>query len=349
MKNILLYTWISILVICFASLNWAYAQQDTQPDTVLINFGTDNSSLQIVIQSDKDAEMLQQIDLNKLIRDISRQLSEKKENRDIEIQDKEDSKKENKYIDSFNGIFSFQYTGDGEAIRISKETHYYDSAKGKYVQIIRKRTPRTRHGLSLDIGFNNYLRNSGSVGDTPYELRIGGSRYVAVESAFKTQIGGQNSPFIVQYGVSISWYNFMFNGRQRAVQGEQSIEFVDANQPLTKSKLTVPYLNIPIRLHLDFGSVKQLAPKLALGAYAGYRIGGYSKIVYNDANNNRVREKEHNNFFLNDWRYGVSAEFGLGYNRFTNGFKVFCNYDMNPLFADNGGPQLNAISFGIRL
>ena len=55
----------------------------------------------------------------------------------------------------------------------------------------------------------------------------------------------------------------------------------------------------------------------------------------------KEKEKDHDNFYLNNLRYGIRFQIGV---RSTD---LFVNYDMNELFATDRGPKLNAISFGI--
>lgn len=80
--------------------------------------------------------------------------------------------------------------------------------------------------------------------------------------------------------------------------------------------------------------------RIGLGPYAGYRIGSYSKRTYK---NNGELHREHNsdNFYLNNFRYGVRLQVGF------RDVDLFFNYDLNNLFVDSKGPKLNAFSFGL--
>jgi hypothetical protein len=55
------------------------------------------------------------------------------------------------------------------------------------------------------------------------------------------------------------------------------------------------------------------------------------------------RSVEHHkgDYFLNSYRYGVKAVFGF------NDFNLFATYDLSTLYADNRGPELNPICFGL--
>ena len=73
----------------------------------------------------------------------------------------------------------------------------------------------------------------------------------------------------------------------------------------------------------------------------GYRMGSHSKTKSTDRGK---KYHEYNNFYLNDFRYGLTLQMGI--NNFAN---LFVNYDLNEMFKENKGPKLNGISFGVRL
>jgi len=62
--------------------------------------------------------------------------------------------------------------------------------------------------------------------------------------------------------------------------------------------------------------------------------------VYSEGGDKK-KEKHHDNYYLTNLRYGVRLQVGF------DDVDFFFNYDINNMFADNKGPQLNAFSFGI--
>jgi hypothetical protein len=78
---------------------------------------------------------------------------------------------------------------------------------------------------------------------------------------------------------------------------------------------------------------------IGVGGYVGYRLNSHSKVKYSGGG----KDKEFNNFYLNDFRYGLTAQ--LGINNFPD---LFFNYDFNDLFQNGRGPKVNAVSFGIK-
>jgi hypothetical protein len=98
---------------------------------------------------------------------------------------------------------------------------------------------------------------------------------------------------------------------------------------------------------LDFDKIKNKSNevlKVAFGPYAGYRLGGRSKFVYRELDGSgRQKEKGETGLYLNNFRYGLRGEVGIG------DLKFFSSYDLNTLFQEGKGPELNPIAFGIVL
>jgi hypothetical protein len=120
----------------------------------------------------------------------------------------------------------------------------------------------------------------------------------------------------------------------------------------SKSKLTATFVNLSLVPVLDFGKNKYKPAffdghhssgfRIGAGPYVGYRIDSYTKQKY-EKNGSTEREHHHDNYYLNNLRYGMRVQLGF------RDVDFFFNYDMNNLFVDNKGPQVNAFSFGITL
>jgi hypothetical protein len=342
------FLFVLTLIAGFILSSISNSSAQSQADTVLIDFG-DSSKVTVYIQNQKDAKEIRNLDWNLIMERTANYLEEahqsNNENQEVEQQNEINNSEETEKEDSFeiegNTKNRTIIIGSG-GIRIKKNG---ENEKESFWR-------RTRHQIPIDFGLNNYFQN-GNFGETPtgtpYELRSWGSRYFAFGTMFKTQIGGKKSPLLVQYGLEASWNNFMFSGDNYALETRNGVDFPEFETSLDKSKLTAAYINLPLMVHLDFAENNKRGLKLAFGGYAGYRVGSYTKIVYQE-NGDRQKDKEHSNFRLNDWRYGVRAEIGIGEGKFDSGVRLFFNYDMNTLFVANSNlPKLNAFSFGVRL
>lgn len=217
----------------------------------------------------------------------------------------------------------------------------------------------THNDFMIDLGMNNYLEDGKSVdSNAPYAVKPWGSWYIALKSINDTHIDGK---LHLLWGGDVSWYAFKFqNPSTRIEMGEDGLIFSGDDIPNAhKSKLNASYLNVSVVPMLHFGR-KHSHPnwggdsdfnigmgrtggfRIGIGAYAGYRLGSKTKYVVKDGGD-KDKEKDLDNYFLNDWRYGVRFQAGI------REFDIFINYDLNDLFKENKGPQLNAISFGVIL
>lgn len=209
---------------------------------------------------------------------------------------------------------------------------------------------RTWQSFNFDLGTNNYLAD-GKFPDRDnalYSVRPWGSWYLAASSIQRTRLG---SKMFIEWGVGLSWYNFKFQKDNiQIIKDDTGIEFVEDTRDadFKKSKLSASYVQASLIPIVDFGGHGRKARlwdgynnsfRIGVGPYVAYRISSHSKIVYNDGH--REKDKERDNFYLNNFRYGLRLQVGY---RSTD---LFFNYDMNELFAEGKGPKLNAFSFGV--
>ena len=213
-----------------------------------------------------------------------------------------------------------------------------------------------RDGVNLYLGLNGLSGEVPQINLTIYpmyylqtdtELKPFSSKYVSVEfSESLTLIKGKKSAFRLGLGISFDWYNFMLDHNrlvQKANQGaifQPKLDSQGNEIALSKNKLTVSYINIPIMPHVVFTKNSEVQ-MIGLGGYVGYRIDSWTKSIEEKTKNlNRVSS----NFNLNQFRYGLRAEFA-----FKKLPRLFFNYDLSTLFEKNSSPNLAGFSFGIIL
>jgi Outer membrane protein beta-barrel domain len=213
-----------------------------------------------------------------------------------------------------------------------------------------------RKGMNLYLGLNGL---SGKMPEmttmiypSPYlstdsELKPTGSRFVSLEFARSATIArGKKSAFKLGYGISFDWYNFMFDHNRVVTKTGTATTFqpmLDAQGneiQLSKNKLTVSYITLPIMPHFAF-SKQSAIQMIGLGGYVSYRMDSWTKTI-EEKNDNLKRTGS--NYNISQVRYGLKAEVAL--RHFPD---LFFNYDLTPLFEKGLGPQLTAFSFGIKL
>lgn len=198
-------------------------------------------------------------------------------------------------------------------------------------------------GFYLSLGLNS-VAGSGANGQPlgqGFDLRPLGSRYFALGWLQNARLArGRDAALNLNLGLEFSWYNFMFEGNRIAVKDVPTVGqfgFQESTEGLRKSKLTVAYVNLPVMLTTSFR--RGFFSYLSAGGHVGYRLDAYTKIKKSGGE----KDHAHGNFYLNNFRYGLRAELGI-----RNFPDLFVNYDLNPLFAENKGPDLRAVSFGIK-
>lgn len=363
----ILLTALALAFTCFNKISAADIPK-TETDTVIINFGN-KSKILILVDNKKDFEALKNYDINAMLKDLSISIDSTEENFHVlQIEDTtgtrylsdttvvinapDNNNDDDDDEENYNEIVLVEEDTTDITIRIGKYRIKVRESEN-YVSVEKEqRYKRTRHSYNVDLGMNNYLSN-GKFPDENNELytvRPFGSWYVALSSLRKTHVGG---PLFFEWGGNINWYNFKFqNDHTRFIKEDGGVLFYEEDREVRaiKSKLTATYINLSAVPVLDFSKKRDKSNnhsftgrgfRFGFGGYAGYRIGSRSKFVYADGG--KEKDKDRDNFYLNNWRYGLRMQMGY------RGLDLFVNYDLNDLFIENRGPHLNAFSFGITI
>ena len=314
-----------------------------QADTVTVELAR-TSKIIFTLQDRSDLDQLQHYDFQALFDDILGQL-ESGDTRMDSIPDSTMTKiNESPFADDDNEDDNEWDESDDDW---DHHDHPYDHHDDDWCCDDRK----VWHSMNFDFGINNYLEN-GSFPDysgAQYTVRPWGSWYVGINSVLHTDFGRN---WFAEWGFGVSWYNFKFqDDRTRIDETSSGVVFSQDPRPYSfeKSKLEATYLNLSVIPMYSFGPNHYHSRwwhhghdsfRIGLGPYVGYRIESHSKQVYN-VNGDEEVDKEKDNFYLNNFRYGLKLQFG------TQGVEFFTAYDLNPLFAEGKGPDLHAITFGI--
>jgi hypothetical protein len=215
------------------------------------------------------------------------------------------------------------------------------------MQIIRrqeKKERRDRKENYLDLGVNTFVNLPDNTTGV-YDLKPLGSRYVSIGSLREGRIGGQNSPLYIRGGLELAFNNFMFDNNQYLVNENGRTEILaypETGRSLEKSKLTYSTLNVPVNFSLQFKNHNgKEGFNISAGGFAGYRLGAHTKLKYQEDGKTR-KDKERDGFNLEDFQYG--ATFALGYRD----LQLFGKYNLNSLFKNDRGPDMQVVSFGFR-
>ncbi len=300
-------------------------------DSIIINFGN-NSKIVVYVANTKDKEKLKNLDVNALLRKIERKLDnidEKATNITIEEGDlklrvyRQDNGNTTVVADTTKRKSKWNWDFDNDC----------DDECGDDKN--KKRSPKLiRSYFDLDLGLNTYVGNIS--GNKLYELSPISSRYVALGFGIKVRLH-KEKPLRLTTGFEFAWNNFMFeNSNVRVYKNDTETYFAESSITQEKSKLVAAYLNIP--LMLSYKS-RETGLGISVGGYVGYRLDSYNAFV----ESGKDKQQAHSSFYLNNMRHGIRVAADFKY------ITLFCNYDTSNLFQSGKAPELQTISFGVKL
>jgi len=332
---------ITLMLLCATRV-----QAATQPaDSLVIRFAN-KTRLVIYAPNKAGIQALSNYDLNKIVREMSAQLDSIPEGKSVMERDGDQYLKDTVLVvtKTRNGVKIV--LGGTKSDTTRQDTVRESSDQDRDYRNAKRRDRRdgNRLAFGFSIGLDNYITQSNlpAYPENSYDLRPAGSRYFALSAGYRpTLIRGSRASLKLYYGVEVAWQNFMFDGNNIAEKTATGVAFPDAGRELQKSKMTVATISVPFVPRITFYNRQNRQPwHIGVGVYGTYRLDSYRKIKEADGSKTR----EHSNFNLNDFRYGLMADVGIAG---TGGMSVFVKYDLSPLFKTNLGPDLRAISFGI--
>lgn len=310
-------------------------------DSVVVEFGK-SGRIVIIVDSKEDFEKLKLMNINQIIRELDLEENEASgETTIVEIKRKDGSSKQVVKVTE-DGAETEVYIGN---MRLFVDETGENTKVRFEPGLKRKVDPPFRTYFNLDLGVNNYLEDGKfPTSDKSYAVKGWGSWNVGLNFMAAQRI---SKGFYWDFGLGFQFYNFKFENRDfQAIRGDESIDFIqrtDVNG--LKSKISASYITAMTMLELDFGKMNdngRSGVRIAAGPYAGYRLGGQSKYVYRELDgSNRSKDKQDTGLYLQNFRYGIRGELGIGRVKF------FTTYDLNELFQAGKGPELNPITFGI--
>jgi hypothetical protein len=338
-KCLILFSLLAIVNFAFGSLHEVPA---SEKDSIIVEFGK-SGKIVLIVENKEDFERLKKMDINQIVKELDLKLNEETgELKVVEIQSKSGSKE----IVSVNENGAETQVSVGR-IKVIADLPALGNTKVKVESSEKKRKdPPFKTYFNLDLGINAYLDDAESFPSSsdPYATKGWGSWNVGLNWMASQRLA---KGFHWDFGIGFQWYNFKFENRDfQAIRGAEEIDFLQRTDvDGFKSKISASYLTAQTLLKIDFGKMTdngRRGVRLAAGPYIGYRLGGRSKFVYRELDGGGRRdEKQNTGIYLNNLRYGVRSEIGVGR------FNFFGTYDINTLFQDGKGPELHPITFGV--
>ncbi|WP_114749321.1 outer membrane beta-barrel protein [Pleomorphovibrio marinus] len=309
-------------------------------DSIIVEFGN-SGQMVFIVDNPEDFERLKKLDINQIIQELDVPQPEKEGHQTVV---------EVKYKDGNKEIFRIYEDGPETEVSIGRYKLKVDESGSRTTVNVetapkQRKDPAFRTYFSADLGINNYFQNGNIPGPgAPYAVKGWGSWNVNLNYMASQRI---SNGLFWDFGLGVHWYNFKFENRSiQALPSEGGVDFINRTDVNGfKSKVSASYLTTLTMLKLDFGKLNDSGRnglRVGIGPYAGYRLGGRSKLVYRHLEGSgRRKEHEPAGSYLNNFRYGLRGE--VGFRSIT----LFTTYDLNPLFHSEVDPSLNAFSFGI--
>jgi hypothetical protein len=202
-------------------------------------------------------------------------------------------------------------------------------------------------GAVLDIGFNQYTNNPDIL-----DLDTWKSKGVNMYTYMVLPFGCSKFNLAVGLGLGLENYFFEDKSVRLSSFGDSLTITNDAMSPppITqtlvhqKSKLSANYFDIPLELRFQTGRYPHKTFRMAVGGKIGILFSSHTKVKYINALDGATRkEKMHDDFALENMRYGLTARIGYSY------LNLFGYYSLSTLFKENKGPEITPFMIGISL
>ncbi|MBA3648377.1 MAG: PorT family protein [Chitinophagales bacterium] len=210
----------------------------------------------------------------------------------------------------------------------NEESHHLKNIETKY--------------LLLDVGLNNYSGRNGvsnlTANYSPLKVNTGKSWVVDVH-LINQKINLISYHLWLSYGIFFEFNSYKFNDLTNVlVPRVDSVVFVSSEQPLKKNKLSPTYVGIPVMLRLETNPDDiNKSFHISAGGFGEYLLGAHTKTKTTSGDKN----KQHDDFNLNDFRYGITGRIGYGW------FNLYTNVSLSTLFAKDVAPEAYPWSVGL--
>lgn len=152
-----------------------------------------------------------------------------------------------------------------------------------------------------------------------------------------TGLGLNWAKFAVKRNTTLSYDSSYITASVDTVYEMLNEVFENGANKFQKNNLTSLYLEVPLLVQLN---VKK-SLHVSAGLVGGWRMGTWYKQVYSGVDGEKIKAVTHDDYHLNNFKYGVLLRVG------GKLFDVTASYDLSPLFKHNEGPVLNNFSVGL--
>lgn len=298
--------------------------------------------------SKEQLKELKQIEAEKTAKKIEIGLERYNSKLDSLIQNKVEmgSKEFTSQLDTINGKKVYTYSKKHNAAYFEVPAlKIYSSVADK----LERKSKRTTSQFVFAFGLNNAIPKDGDIENS--DFRVWGSHFYEWGVTYNSRIFNNHNLLHAKYGFSVMYNNLRpTDNRYFQKNGDQTL-LATSSFDLQESRLRNVYLAVPFHLEFDFSPKKPSKDgitsyfrthesiRLGIGGYGGVRIKS-KQLIHYEENGDKEKTKQKGDFNVTDFNYGLSSY--IGYKAIS----LYCKYDMNQLFKNNG--DLNNVSLGLR-
>jgi hypothetical protein len=202
------------------------------------------------------------------------------------------------------------------------------------------------HLGGIEFAFNGYSSDTWGRNDEPLEdwLDLNTTKSSSFNMVSPPVSLGFSRRFGLVTALGINFNNYFFDNNNSIYvdeSGNVAPSYPADGITYEKSKLATVYGTIPVMLEVQIPVSHNRNINLGAGMIGAIKFGAHTKTVYRD--DEKQKDKNHDDFNLNLLRYGVTAR--AGYEM----FQVYGTCYLSPMFENDRGPVLYPYEVGIAL
>lgn len=204
------------------------------------------------------------------------------------------------------------------------------------------------HWSGFEFGVNGFLDKNQSMnlkGDLAWlDLKQARSWNFNINfMQYSIGLGSDKVGLVTGMGLEFNNYHFSNPISLKVQDGITVIDssYIQAGYRVDKTRLSTTNLTLPLLLEFQIPTSNKHRIYLSAGVIGGLRIGSHTKVVYDDGDKNK--NKNRGDFNIATFRYGLTARVGY------RAIRLFANYYPVQLFEKGKGPEVYPFSVGLVL
>lgn len=254
-------------------------------------------------------------------------------------------------------VFSLLLFAQENNTENENDTTFFKIGSTKFIIINDSDTSDTKeddkfkgHFIGLSMGSNSYIIQNtsaimlyGTITTHVLELNQPRSWEINID-AIQWSGNIYKEHFGVVTGLGFKFNNYRFKNNYYINNNNNILTaFADSSNSITKSKLTISKIRIPLLLEWQntIGR-KKTQVYFSLGGFASYNIHSHMKYNIKDANG-KTKDKIYDTFELNPFQYGIMSRFGVG------SIHMYVEYNVSEMFNSGKALPINQFTIGMVL